>query len=86
MFKSFIFDSDNISPAYTPVGIVFVKNGCCSDKPILITKNMFHGKANYSCQCACGTWCTTGHPTPTGALKDYQTMSNGGIPLNDNYD
>ena len=43
------------------------------------------GGINYSCQCGCGAWCTTGHPTPVGALKDYQTMSNGNIPLDDDY-
>ncbi len=86
MNHEFTFNSDNVSPVYKVIGIVYTENGCCKDKPVLITKNNYHGGANYSCQCICGTWCTTGHPTPTGALKDYQTMSNGGIPLNDNYD
>lgn len=85
MIQAFTYDSDKVSPNYSVMGLVYMKNGCCSDKPVLITKNNIRGGTNYSCQCACGIWCTTGHPTVAGAVKDYQTMSNGNIPLADNY-
>lgn len=67
-------------------GIVYMANGCCKDKPVLVTVNrMPNGELNYSCQCSCGAWCTTGHPTSVGALRDYQTMTNANVPLNDDY-
>lgn len=85
MIGQFTYDADKVSPAYTTIGLVYMPNGCCKDQPVLITKNYMRGGDNYSCQCGCGIWCTTGHPTVAGAIKDYQTMSNGGIPLADNY-
>lgn len=84
--SGFTYDSDNVGSTYTVMGIVWMKNACCKDQPVLITANAHsNGGINYSCQCGCGAWCTTGHPTPVGALKDYQTMSNGNIPLDDDY-
>ena len=85
MVGQFTYDTDRVSPSFTTVGLVYMPNGCCKDQPVLITKNYMRGGDNYSCQCACGIWCTTGHPTVAGAIKDYQTMSNGGIPMVDNY-
>jgi len=71
---------------YIVTGIVYMKNGCCKDKPVLVTANYLDdGRVNYSCQCNCGFWCTTGHPTPIGALRDYQTMSNKNVPMDDDY-
>ena len=84
----FGYDKNNVNPCYRVVGIVFMKNGCCEDQPVLITENNHPNpkiKKNYSCQCGCGAWCTTGHPTPVGALKDYETMSNNGKPVDGNY-
>lgn len=67
-------------------GIVYMRNGCCEDKPVLVTANLMgDGRINYSCQCKCGMWCTTGHPTSVGALRDYQTMSNKNVPMDDDY-
>lgn len=85
MSHTFTFNSDNVSPVYHVMGIVYMHNGCCKNKPVLITENHYKQGINYSCQCSCGTWCTTGHPTVAGAVKDYQTMSNNGIPLKDDY-
>ena len=84
--RVFRYDPRNVSPIYNVTGIVYMKNGCCKDQPVLITcsYNPAVGKV-YSCQCGCGRWCTTGHPTQTGALRDYQTMSNGNVPLDDDY-
>ena len=85
--KALYYDADNVQSRYLVIGIVNnIKNGCCKDQPILITAtyNPAIGRV-YSCQCGCGCWCTTGHPTPSGALKDYQTMSNRNVPLDDDY-
>lgn len=84
--KSLTYDSDNVLKPYVVLGIVHMQNGCCKDQPVLITANHHPSLGiNYSCQCGCGTWCTTGHPTPVGALRDYQTMSNNDEPLQDDY-
>ena len=82
----FTYNPSNVAKYLVVIGIVYMKNGCCKDQPVLITANR-HPEVgiNYSCQCGCGMWCTTGHPTPVGALKDYQTMSNGNVPLDDDY-
>lgn len=86
MYSAIRFNTDNVSRIYTVVGAVFMNNGCCEDQPVLITtsNNPRVGRV-YSCQCGCGAWCTTGHPTPVGALRDYQTMSNKNVPLEDDY-
>jgi len=84
--KSFTYNAENVLDCFTVVGIVHMENGCCKDQPVLITANILpNNETNYSCQCGCGMWCTTGHPTPVGALRDYQTMSNGNVPLEDDY-
>lgn len=63
------------------IGIVNTsENGCCADLPVLLTSNPaedFDGTpfTNYSCQCACDGWCTTGHTTPEEAIRDYQRMT-----------
>lgn len=86
MPKQFTYNPDNVNDYLSVVGIVYMKNGCCDNQPVLITAN-YHKPTgiNYSCQCGCGAWCTTGHPTPVGALRDYQTMSNFNEPLDDDY-
>lgn len=66
---------------YEIVGIVYHANGCCPDKPIIITANEtnvseYHPDGvNYSCQCACDCWCTNGHGTPSEALAEYEDMT-----------
>lgn len=82
----FSLNKARVSDHYVVSGIVYMMNGCCKDKPVLVTVNrMPDGELNYSCQCSCGAWCTTGHPTPVGALRDYQTMSNNNVPMEDDY-
>ena len=59
-------------------GISYAENGCCEDRPILITvtrATINLEKPIYSCQCACGLWCTTGHTSDWEALKDYEEMT-----------
>ena len=86
--QRFTYNPSKVSENRIVMGIVYIKNGCCEDQPVLITANYnsaVPNHVNYSCQCGCGMWCTTGHPTPVGALKDYQTMSNGDMPSDDDY-
>ena len=68
-----------MDPHYEIWGVVSpnkMLNGCCSDKPMVITTNSrVDGTTNYSCQCSCGGWCTNGHTTPGGALNEYLVMS-----------
>lgn len=65
----------NITPPYHITGVVNDFNGCCKNKPILITVNKWHDRLNYSCQCACGMWCTNGHTSASEALKEYEGMT-----------
>lgn len=68
-----------ISPQYWIIGAVHIKNGCCKDRPVIITVNKSPlGGLNYSCQCACGGWCTTGHASASKALEEYEVMSMKG--------
>lgn len=66
-----------VSQQYTIIGAMRIKNGCCKNKPVIITVNPLRaGRLNYSCQCACGGWCTSGHSTVSKALEEYEEMSN----------
>ena len=64
-----------VSSPYKVLAVVNDLNGCCKDRPILITGNKWHDRINYSCQCACGMWCTNGHTTASAALKEYEEMT-----------
>ena len=56
--------------------IVFMPNGCCPDLPVFLTTNKRpDGKTNYSCQCACNGWCTTGCETAEKAIEKYWEMN-----------
>lgn len=60
-----------------PIGIIYPSkfvNGCCKDKPYVLTVNLYGGALNYSCQCACNMWCTNGHDNPGGAINEYEEM------------
>lgn len=65
----------SVSQQYSVLGVVNDFNGCCQDRPILITGNKVHDHINYSCQCACGMWCTNGHITASEALQEYEVMT-----------
>lgn len=64
-----------VSDHFAIIGIVNDSNGCCKDRPILITGNKYHERINYSCQCACGMWCTSGHTSASAALLEYENMT-----------
>ena len=62
-------------------------NGCCKDKPILITSHLvptWDGerwrsgpfKLRFNATCACGKWCTSGQLTPEEALDQYDRMTD----------
>ena len=58
--------------------IIYMKNGCCADLPVILTTNKRDdGSLNYSCQCACNGWCTTGCDTEAEALCHYERMTDG---------
>lgn len=59
---------------YDLVGLVFMENGCCPGRPVLITMSP---AGAYSTQCACGGWCSNGHQTATAAVKEYEHMNRG---------
>ena len=82
----FAYDKNKVKDHYIVTGIVYMNNACCKDQPVLITAFPRSDIGIvYSCQCGCGMWCTTGHPIPVGALRDYQTMSNNNTPKEDDY-
>lgn len=63
-----------------PVAILtnlFMENGCCPGRPVVVTGNRvtFSRSVNYSAQCACGLWCTTGCSTPEAAVSEYKRMT-----------
>lgn len=64
-----------VSDSFHVIGVVNDFNGCCQDRPILITGNKVDNHINYSCQCACGMWCTSGHRTASEAFKEYERMT-----------
>ena len=65
-----------IPEVYHVEKILFMKNGCCEDLPVILTTNKrTDGTINYSCQCACNCWCTNGHDTPAEAVCEYERMT-----------
>ena len=58
--------------------VIDMYNGCCQDLPVLLTSNLRDdGSVNWSCQCACGCWCTTGCRSAEEAIRHYKRMSDG---------
>ena len=52
-----------------------INNGCCDKNFFLLTECKHEDeKSIYSCQCACGMWCTTGYKTEAEAVKAYRQM------------
>ena len=69
----FKINYDNVSPGLSVIGVINMLNKCCEDRPVLITKT--NGINVYSCQCACGGWCSDGFKTISGAIADYERMN-----------
>lgn len=71
-----ITEEMRVQRPYIVTGISYQPNGCCENRPILITAARREGN-NYcfSCQCACGFWCSNGFDNPSDALKDYEKMT-----------
>lgn len=63
-----------IGSGYKPIGLIFMKNGCCEGRPVVVTRS---DMGAWSCQCSCGAWCTNGHATATAAVLEYEHMSRG---------
>ena len=69
----------SVRSEYQVKRVIWMKNGCCPDLPVLLTANWIKedSRWNYSCQCACDGWCTTGCKTPEEAIDHYRMMSDG---------
>ena len=75
--KHFGYDLETVPAPYHALGVIYAANGCCPDKPVVLTVNQtYNGLFNFSCQCACGGWCTSGKPTPHGAIAEYGRMTD----------
>ena len=64
-------------PYYVVAFYPIKKNGCCDKDWFLLTANKcpsWKSGINYSCQCACGGWCTTGFETEQEAVNEYRRM------------
>lgn len=58
------------------IRILYIRNGCCPDLPVLLTINPGkNGMTNYSCQCACDCWCTSGYMSAEEAIEEYKAMT-----------
>lgn len=52
------------------IGSMYIqKNHCCKDKPINI---LVSDEDLYTCECACGTFCTNSWISPTEAIMEYE--------------
>ena len=60
---------------YVILGYVAMHNGCCSDKAVVVTMSRETNHPVYSCQCACGGWCTNGFENISEAVADYERMN-----------
>ncbi len=65
---------DKVAPQlFEVVGVISIKNNCCRNKKIIITKT--RGIDVFSCQCECGGWCTTGASAIEGAISEWKKIS-----------
>lgn len=66
-----------IDERYKPIAFYPIENNECCDKDFFIlTANKTPHGMNYSCQCACGMWCTSGFATEQQAVNAYRSMCN----------
>lgn len=79
---------DSVNQHFTVLArIKIAENGCCSDRDFLLTVNPIKPSAerpdgrNYSCQCSCGSWCTTGCRTAGEAINEYLAMCERAVPV-----
>lgn len=68
----------SLDEEYSVVAFYPIKdNGCCNKRFFILTANScpnWETGINYSCQCACGGWCTTGFKTEQEAVEAYRNM------------
>lgn len=86
--KKVLYNSDcDVDCSYMIVGVFSVPKNYCTHHgkfegevmDVVLTANAVEekdgtSKINYSCQCACGAWCTGGHSTPGAAVDQYVRM------------
>ena len=64
-----------VGKIYKPVAFYPIRNnGCCDKTFFILTSNETNHGTNYSCQCGCGGWCTTGCKTEAEAVREYRKM------------
>lgn len=68
----------DIPEQFTPIGVLEIRNKCCPGRPVILTRNDYHGCDNYSAQCACGRWVTTGCGSSGAAVLEWERMTNDG--------
>ena len=69
-----VYEEFFLDKYHKPIGFIHphaFKNECCNGKPYILTVN---SNNIYSCQCACGGWCTGGHDNPADAIMEYEMM------------
>ena len=65
----------------TVLGFLFVKNGCCPDRPVLLVGTETVSGMYYSCQCACGEFITGMFKEPADAVAAYENMFGDRLPF-----
>ena len=61
----------------TIVGVIHMENGCCNDKPVVVTRVNRSAPPLYACECACGGWCTGCCEHIDEAVNIYRRMCIG---------
>lgn len=73
----YIVNLDNVNNRlFSVVGALRIKNRCCEDKSVIITKTL--DKNIYSCQCECGGWCSSGFNSIGNAIFAWERMNSRG--------
>ena len=65
----------------TVLGFLFIKNGCCPDRPVLLVGTETVSGMYYSCQCACGEFITGMFKEPAEAVAAYANMFGDKLPF-----
>lgn len=71
--SQYIVEHDDVLNYFSVVGAIEMKNKCCDGRPVLITKT--NGVDVWSCQCACGGWCTNGCFSIPDAVAEWERIN-----------
>lgn len=67
-------NGNSIPNGLFPVGAVRIKNRCCPEELVIITKSKAGKEEWFSCQCNCGGWSTTGCKTIQEAISAWEKL------------